>query len=176
MSCLEIMKRKNIPLPPSETEEGLTANDIMHVIRSFYLRMEKINNDDVTDYAEGSFLELLKDYPKSMCSQHLTETMKELIALIYFESKPEPEKKDPLWEGFSYEQLALYFCRSKSTIHQAITQNEIQVKQLLAEVTLRTKAKNLALQDLIAEEREKLRENKKIRNNYPKTNKRTPLL
>jgi hypothetical protein len=105
------MKRKNIPLPPSETEEGLTANDIMHVIRSFYLRMEKINNDDVTDYAEGSFLELLKDYPKSMCSQHLTETMKELIALIYFESKPEPEKKDPLWEGFSYEQLALYFCR-----------------------------------------------------------------
>jgi len=170
------MKRKNIPLPPSETEEGLTANDIMHVIRSFYLRMEKINNDDVTDYAEGSFLELLKDYPKSMCSQHLTETMKELIALIYFESKPEPEKKDPLWEGFSYEQLALYFCRSKSTIHQAITQNEIQVKQLLAEVTLRTKAKNLALQDLIAEEREKLRENKKIRNNYPKTNKRTPLL
>ncbi|MCD6240405.1 hypothetical protein J7K27_02625 [Candidatus Bathyarchaeota archaeon] len=128
------LRKRGVRLPPMETEDGLTARDIMDKIRSFYVRFERSRNKEISEFAESYFLELLHEYPKSMCSRHLTESMQLLIALYYFDSKPSPEEKDPLWNGFSYEDLSIIFDRSKATIHEAIIRKEAEAKQLLEEV------------------------------------------
>jgi len=152
---LAILKNKGIVLPPSETEEGLTAKEIMDKIRSFYIKFEKCNSL-MSDYAEGYFLELLYHYPKSMCNRHMTENQKLLMALIYFESKPKPEEENPVWNGFSYEDLSIIFDCSKATVHEAIRQKEAEAKKLLAGVQLRERAKEIALKQLVEEEKQKL--------------------
>jgi len=85
---LSILRNKGIQLPEIETEDGLTAKDLMDKIRSFYDRWEKHSDD----FAEAEFLELLYNYPKSMCDRHMTETIKQLVTLIYLDSKPTQKK------------------------------------------------------------------------------------
>ena len=154
---IRVLKNRGIPLPPVETEDGLTAKDIMDKIRSFYRRFEKpIGSADTKEYAEGYFLELLYYYPKSMCSRQMTDTLKLLMALIYFESKPETKEEKLLWKGFSYEDLSLIFDCSKATVHEAIRQKEAEAKRLLEKVRLRAKAKEIALERLVEEEKLKL--------------------
>jgi len=170
---LTLLKNKGIRLPAVETEDGISAKEIMDKVRSFYLRLEKCDSDE-SEYAEGDFLELLYHYPKSMVAKHMTDTLKQLIAIIYFESKPEKvEKKETtflcvgdkkikwepdVWEGYSYDDLAVLFDLSKSSIHQAIGEKEKEAKQLLEEVRLRVKAKAIALEQLVEEEKQKLLE------------------
>ena len=156
MNLIGVLKNKGVALPPMEKEGDLTAKDIMDKIRNFYNKLEKCNSE-TRDFAEGYFLELLYHYPKSMCSRHMTETQKLLMALIYLESKPGPEEEDPLWNGFSYEDLSLMFDVSKATVHQAIRQKEEEAKKLLVDVQLREKAKEIALEQLIEEEKRKLK-------------------
>jgi len=156
---LAILKNKGIALPSTETEDGLTAKEIMDKIRSFYIKFEKCNSI-MYESAEGYFLELLYNYPKSMCSRNMTETQKSLMALMYFESKPRPEEEDPIWNGFSYEDLSLIFDVSKATVHEAIKQKEEEAKKLIASVQLREKAKEIALEQLVEEEKQKLKEKK----------------
>jgi predicted DNA-binding protein YlxM (UPF0122 family) len=154
---LNNLRTEGIALPPIETEEGLTAKDIMDKIRSFYIRFEKYSGESA-DFMEGYFLELLRDYPKSLCSRNMTESEKQLITMIYVESKPNPESedKDP-WPGYSYEDLAVMFDISKATVHQAIRQKETEAKRLLEEARLKQTAKKIALAELVAEEKEKLK-------------------
>jgi len=152
MSSLYLMKKQGIPLPPVESEDGLTAKDIMDKIRSFYRRYEK--ND--AEFVEADFLDLLRNYPKSMCDRHLTESAKLLIALYYFHNRPEDTEDDPVWKGFSYEDLGIIFDVSKATVFTAIREKKAEAKQLLAEPKLRTKARELALEELKQEEKTKL--------------------
>jgi len=156
-----VLKKKGIPLPPIESEDGLESKDFMKKMRSFYVKLEK-SHSETADFAEGYFLELLFNYPKSMCNRHMTDMLKLLIALIYFESKPPPEEEKPLWQGFSYEDLALMFDRSKASIHEAIRQKEAETKRLLAKVQMHGKAKEIALEQLIEEEKQKLKKRKQL--------------
>ncbi len=156
---LWILKKKGVILPSTETEEGLSAKDFMDKMRNFYAKLAKAHGD-ITDGAEIYFLELLFNYPKSMVNRHMTETLKLLVALMYFESKPEPEDKDA-WQGFSYEELGLLFDRSKATIHEVIKQKETEAKQLLADVQLREQAKEIALKQMVEEEKQKLKKRNK---------------
>lgn len=161
MSVLEVPKAKGVPLPPIETEDGLTAKDLMDTIRGFYVKFEKCDGES-QEFMEGYHLELLHSYPKSMCSRHLTETAKQLIAIYYFSSKPkyqEVELSDP-WLGYSYEDLAVLFDLSKATIHEAIRQKEAEVTKLLSEVKLRSKARSIALEEMVQEEKQKILEEK----------------
>ena len=206
MSTLFMLRKKNIPLPETEQEDGLTAKDIMNKIRSFYRKFESKN----VEFVDSDFLELLLNYPNSMCSRNMTETTKMLVTLIYFESKPTEKKKKhrieikklqkqlesnqlgsfgrtqieaeikaiksyDYWPGFSYEHLAIMFDRSKATIHDAIRQKESQVKQLLRDSNLRGKARSIALEEMIKEEKLKLLEQKQLKNRPNKqTNAPTP--
>lgn len=161
---LSVLKKKGIPLPQIETEDGLTAKDIMDKMRSFYRRLEKCHSE-IAEYAESYFLELIFNYPKSMCNRHMSEALKEVMALLYFESKPkhdgearEKKGKDE-WPGFSYDDLSTIFDMSKASIHEAIRQKEVHAKQLLEEVKLRAKAKEIVLEEYVQEERRKLLEN-----------------
>jgi len=85
---LSLLRSKGIELPEIEMEDGLTAKDIMDKIRSFYHRFEKKSDE----WSEAEFLELMCNYPKSMCNRHMTETIKQVIALVYLDSKPTQEK------------------------------------------------------------------------------------
>lgn len=170
---LRLLREKGIPLPPVETEEGLTAKDILDAMRGFYLRLEKELDSEIADYAESYFLELMANYPKSMCSQHMTDSLKLLIASIYFESKSEPNDKELTWEGYSYEDLSVIFDKSKASIHEAIRQKETQVKQLLEESQKRTEAKAIALRELIEEEKAKLRREKENNQKNEQMSERT---
>lgn len=164
------LRRRSVPIPAPETEDGLTAQDIMDRIRSFYLKMEKANSE-VTDFAEGYFLELLRYYPQSLCSRDMTDALKLLIALLYYGSKPDPEDKEPIWNGYSYEDLGLVFDRSKATIHEAIMQRGDDAKRILSEGELRAEAKKIALEQLIEEEKQRLREESQ---RDKETSERTP--
>ena len=155
---LWLLRKKGIQLPPIETDySNITVEQLIKKIREFYRRKDKTNEEEMN---ECFFLELLRDYPVSMCNRHMSEEQKVLIALVYFESKSyvDPEDKDAGWKGFSYDQLSIVFCRSKASIHEAIRQREPKAKKLLADVELRKKAKELALEQLIEEEKQKLRQ------------------
>lgn len=166
MNLIGVLKNKGVALPPMEKEDGLTAKGIMDKIRNFYGKLEKCNSE-TRDFAEGYFLELLYHYPQSMCSRHMTENQKLLIALIYFESKPRPEEENPIWKGFSYEDLSLMFDVSKATVHEAIKQKEEEAKKMLVNVKLREKAKEIALEQLVKEEKQKLKRKKSSSENEP---------
>jgi len=172
---LDGFERRGVKLPPRETDvSGLTAQQIIDKIRSFWDRCRKDNSQD-SDVAPIDFLELLEAYPVSMCSFHMTETLKLLVALMYFDSKPSEEEiqrqieenkkwgfKGDVWEGFSYDYLALIFDRSKKSIHDAIKEKEQEVKAILEEAKLRKEARELALRELIEEEKRKLKGEIKI--------------
>jgi hypothetical protein len=168
---LDVFERRGIKLPPRETDvSGLTAQQIIDKIRSFWDRCRKDNSQD-SDVAPIDFLELLEAYPASMCSFHMTDTLKLLVALLYFDSKPSEEEiqrqieenkkwgvKGDVWEGFSYDYLALIFDRSKKSIYDAIKEKEQEVKKILEEAKLRKEARDIALRELIEEEKLKLKQ------------------
>lgn len=49
---------------------------------------------------------------------------------------------------------------SKATIHEAIRQKEAEVTKLLSEVKLRSKARSIALEEMVQEEKQKILEEK----------------
>ena len=62
---------------------------------------------------------------------------------------------------------------SKATIHEAIRQKEAEVTKLLSEVKLRGKARSIALEEMVQEEKQKILEEKLEENKQ--TNERTPI-
>jgi|YelNatPaOPRAMG01_1025707.scaffolds.fasta_scaffold242356_1 hypothetical protein len=152
---LDVFERRGIKLPPREVDvSGLTTQQIIDKIRSFWERCKKDNSQD-SDVAPIDFLELLEAYPVSMCSYHMTDSLKLLVALMYFDSKPENPKEGD-WEGLTMDYLALIFDRSKKTIHDCIKEKEAEAKKILEEAKLRKKAREIALRELIKEEKLKL--------------------
>jgi hypothetical protein len=138
------------------------------------MKLSKLDGES-QEFMEGYHLELLHSYPKSMCSRHLTEKAKQLIAIYYFSSKSqyqEVELSDP-WPGHSYEDSGAMFDLSKATIHEAIRQKEAEVTKLLSEVKLRGKARSIALEEMVQEEKQKILEEKLKEDKQ--TNERTPI-
>ncbi|MGB9756484.1 MAG: hypothetical protein ACPLVJ_01720 [Candidatus Bathyarchaeales archaeon] len=162
---LDLMETRGVKLPPRETDvSGLTAQQIIEKIRSFWNRCKSDNNQD-SDIAPIDFLELLEAYPVSMCGFHMSDSLKLLAALIYFYSKPENPESD--YEGLSMDYLALIFDRSKKTIHDAIREKEAEAKKILEEAKLSKEAREIALRELIEEEKRKLKQDASI---YKQTN------
>jgi hypothetical protein len=150
-----------VKLPQTENDfSNVKAEDLIGKMRSFYERFEKVENAD-NEFAPMDFLELLTYYPISMCSFHQTETLKLLIALFYYwDKQKESEEKENDYEGYSMDYLSLIFDRSKSSIHQAIKDKEAEAKAIIEESKLRNKAKEIALEQLIEEEKQKLKQNR----------------
>jgi hypothetical protein len=180
MSSISTMREK-YNLPPPETDlSSLSATDIINRIKSFISDYENAKSN-ATEEFHFDFLELMSIYPVSMCQREMTDTLKLIISLYYVDSKQlakkwqeeDPNDKDP-WKGYSYEHLALLFSRSKATIHDAIKQKEIEAKALLSEPSLRLEARKIALEQLIAEEKEKLHQTneKTIEQSKEQTNER----
>ena len=154
INMIEDLKRLGFRIPEKETNlETLTAKQILEKVESFYVRLANVK-DDFADLAEGYFLQLMREYSFSMCSYSMTETLKLIIALAYFESKPTEEqiKRDQAeckqahikiqpWSGYSFDELALVFDRSKASIHAAILQKETEAKELLRDAEVKRLSK-----------------------------------
>lgn len=158
---LDFMEKRGIKLPPRETDvSGLTAQQIIDKIRSFWEKCKNDSSQD-SDVAPIDFLELLEAYPVSMCSYHMTDSLKLLVALMYFESRKKTESSvSEDWEGLSMDYLALIFDRSKKTIHDAIKEKEQEAKRIIEEAKLRKEVREIALRELIEEEKQKLKMNR----------------
>jgi len=163
------MEKNNVKLPPKETDFlNPTTADLMAKIQDFWLRYNKEKSDQYEGAVED-FLELIIYYPNTMCKREMNETLKLLVALFYF-YKPfglSPTIQDKVrkeimevienkWSAPSYDYLAMIFCKSKASIHEAIKQKEAEARQLLEEAQLRMKAKAIALEELVREEKIKL--------------------
>jgi flagellar motor protein MotB len=150
------MEARGIRIPPRETDvSGLTAEQIIGKIRSFWERCKKDNSQD-SDVAPIDFLELLEAYPVSMCSYHMTDSLKLLVAIMYFDSREGGN------EGLSMDYLSLITDKSKKTIFDAIREKEQEAKKILEEAKLRKEARELALKELIEEEKLKLKQSQEI--------------
>ncbi|MEM3629384.1 MAG: hypothetical protein QXZ02_05265 [Candidatus Bathyarchaeia archaeon] len=156
---LYLLKKIGVKLPPREDIDGLTAEQLIIKIRDFYARFEKFENAD-NELLPLDFFELLSEYPVSMCAYNMNDTVKLLIALYYFYDKMENPKENDF--ALSYEDLTIIFDRSKSSIHDAIKQKQPEAKRLLEEAKLRSKAKEIALEELVKEEKEKLKQKQQI--------------
>jgi hypothetical protein len=150
-----------VKLPQTENDfSNVKVEDLIGKMRSFYERLEKVANAD-NELAPMDFLELLTYYPTSICSFHMNETLKLLISIFYlWDKQKESEEKENGYEGYSMDYLALIFDRSKSSIHEAVRQKGEEAKQLIEEAKLRNKAKKIALEQLIEEEKQKLKQNR----------------
>ena len=148
-----------VVLPKKEIDlANLTAQQIMNKIEGFYNR-DPYSCDDLT---EAYFLELLASYPVSMCGYNMSETLKLLVAFVYFYSEPSEDDIRQAKEyakannckmsklGFTFDELACLFDRSKGTIHEAIKQKEIEAKTILQDAQLRRQAKQQAVEELKA--------------------------
>ncbi|MGA2523566.1 MAG: hypothetical protein ABSF65_05365 [Candidatus Bathyarchaeia archaeon] len=159
MSIRDIKTFKGIKFPPNETELGnLTAKQLLDKINAFYQRYDI--EGPLGDEAESYFLQLMQAYPVSMCAYSTSEALKLTIALIYFDSKPTEEEKSKAndqYEGYSCEDLALIFDRSKATIHAAIEGKEDEAKAIVEEARLRILIKSEARKQLIDEEKAKMK-------------------
>jgi len=129
-----------------EEADGLTGQQIIDLIRDFL-------KDDPDDFQKIVFLQLLAYYPQSMVNRHLTPTAASLISCSYFYAKYENLH-------VSMDDLKTVFHRSKSTVHEAIkklSDLEVEIKEEVEKQKIRDQARNIALEQLIEEEKEKLK-------------------
>lgn len=174
------MELRGVKLPDRETCLGeLTAQQIVEKINAFHERLKKESRLDVAQFAESYFLNLIALYPVSMCSRSLSEELKLVVSLFYFGSKPVKEEKSKtkadageckelfpnithshVHDGYSYDDLALIFDRSKSVICEAIKQKQEVAKIMLEEAMLRCESKKIALERLAEEQQGRLIQNK----------------
>ena len=177
------MKREGYELPEPETAEGLDAQKIVECMRSYLEACEHASGEGNMDgIFDSYFMELLATYPKSMCSHQLGPALGFLMALLYEDGLPtqedverhrqEVEKYRELgYKGsyvdsrsepqpdFTFENLALIFNCSKSTVHDSIRKHGVAAKKAVQDVRLHRTAKEIALAELVKEEKQKLLQN-----------------
>jgi hypothetical protein len=175
------MELRGVKLPEKETFLGdLVAQQIVDKITSFHERLNREAFLGIAPFAESYFLNLIALYPVSMCNRNMTETLKLVVSLFYFGSQPtETEKKKRLkdeveckelfpsitpsrvYGGYSYDDLAMMFDRTKSAIVEAIKQKQGIAKIMLEEATIRCDSKEKTLEHLAEEEKTKLNQDKR---------------
>jgi hypothetical protein len=184
---LSDLELRGVKLPEKETCLGdLTSNQIVEKINVFHERLRRESHLQVAPFAEAYFLNLIALYPVSMCSRNMTDALKLVAALFYFGSKPEKTEQDstteedlkakelfprnkpsPIYRGYSYEDLALIFERTRPTIVEAVHQKQEQAKIMLEEATLRCKSEKAAYEELTEEEKKALVQGKNEEEKVP---------
>jgi len=164
---------RGVKMPPPETFLGdLAAQQIVEKINSFHTRLNHESHLDVAPFAETYFLNLIALYPVSMCCKHMTSALKLVAALFYFGSQSaDTEKQNPteedhkfkelfpiitpslIYRGYSVDDLALIFDRSRTAIAEAIEQKEEEAKMILEEASLRSKTEKVSVEQFMKEEK-----------------------
>jgi hypothetical protein len=171
---LSELELRGVKIPEKETYLwDLTANLIVEKINVFHERLRRESHLQVAPFAEAYFLNLIALYPVSMCTKIMTDPLKLMAALFYFGSKPKPveelakaaeedlkakelfprNKPSPIQRGYSYEDLALIFDRTRQAIVEAVRQKQEEAKMMLEEALLRCQSQKAALDELTEEEK-----------------------
>lgn len=169
------LELRGVKLPDKETcLEDLTPQQIVEKIHSFHERLKEEAHLGVAPFAESYFLNLMALYPVGMCSSNMTENLKLIAALFYFGSKPTTDVKktkeedlkikelfpriapSPVHDGYSFEDLALIFDKSKSAIIEAVKQKQEEAQIMLEEAKLRCELEKTASERLSEEEKSRL--------------------
>ena len=165
------LELQGVKIPEKETCLGdLTAQQIVEKINSFHNRLSRESHLGVAPFAESYFLNLMGLYPVSMCSCVMSEKLKLVVALFYFGSQSVVFKKrkhgaseckdlfpivsDKGSIGYTYEDLALIFDRSRAAILAAVKQKRRIAKVVLEEAAIRYRTRETVL-DRIVEENER---------------------
>lgn len=185
---LSTLKQHGYTLPEKEPCDGLSAKDILDKIQRIKAKNDEANLE-FSEFIPDDLTDLLIDYPKSMLDRNMSETLQWICTLMYEDGQPTPEeiaeyqkklaerydgrflmKPEQFW---SYEHLAVLFDKSKSVIHSAIIKHKVEAKRVVAEARLRKKAKDIALQELVAEEKKKI-QNQSTDQKNEQTTEQTP--
>jgi len=170
------LELRGVKLPERETFlNDLTAEQLVEKINAFHTRLRKESHLQVAPFAEAYFLNLIALYPVSMCSKNMTDSLKLVAALFYFGSQPAEEddtktaeedqklkelfprnKPSRVYRGYSLEDLALIFDRTRVCIAEAVKQKQEEAQIILEEAILRCKTEKNALETLTDEERHAL--------------------
>jgi hypothetical protein len=170
---LRDLELRGVKLPEKESYIGdLTANQIVEKINIFHERLKRESHLQIAPFAEAYFLNLVALYPVSMCSKNMTDTIKLVTALFYFGSKPtkEPDvkaseddlrakelfprnKPNPVYRGYSFDDLALILVRTRPAIVDAVKQKQEEAKIMLEEATLRCSSEKASLEELTEDEK-----------------------
>jgi hypothetical protein len=161
-----------VKLPEKETYMGdLTAYQIVEKINTFQLRLKRESYLEVAPFAESYFIDLVALYPVSMCSKTMTDNLKLVAALFFLGSKPTNEppkpaeedlkakelfprnKPSPIHRGYSYDDLALIFGRTRHDMVEAVRQKGEEAKVMLEEAKLRCESQKAAFEELTDEEK-----------------------
>lgn len=191
---IRYLKDKGYELPPFDTGEGLTGQDILGVVDSYLKACEHAPGEgNIDGIFDGYFMEAPVAYPNAMCSHKLGAKIEQVIALSYEEGLPTKEQleewrakcqqlreygykdkqlPDEPGPSFTYENLALIFNCSKSTVYAAIHKYHSIAVKMVDDVRLHTTAKDIALKELVEEEKERLKQQQNNTNNQ--TTERTP--
>jgi hypothetical protein len=195
-TMLDLLKVAGIELPAkeslSETSLGLTIFERLKTLQ------EECEKEETGDLLE-EFSDLVYDYPYSMLSGKVTHNEATLICLFYFyrpqstgkyqdaiseydaTKLSEAELKHYLWDRmcdrmqdedyhfYSYEELAKLFNRSKATIYAVIQNHKDRVRELLD--ADRVRARRIAMERLIEEEKAKLRASDEKERENERTNR-----
>ena len=146
---------------------SLTVHEVIEKIRDFVA-----SNPSDENYL--IFLEYLANYPVSMCKREVSPLLRLLIGMHYHLGQPNGENKNDGVKRITYDELAEMFGRSKATISECVHttkplwvqyQNEIKLEKDMEkdDETLREKARLIAMDELIEEEKEKLRKEKTLK-------------
>jgi len=166
------LELRGVKLPEKETYMGdLTAYQIVEKINKFQLRLKREAHLEVAPFAESYFIDLVALYPVSMCSKTITDNLKIVAALFFFGSKPTDEtaktseedlkakelfprnKPSPVHRGYSFDDLALIFDRTRHDMVDAVRQKGEEAKVMLEEAKLRCESKKAAFEELTEEEK-----------------------
>jgi hypothetical protein len=170
------LELRGVKLPEKEAYLGdLTADQIVEKINQFHERLKHESNLQVAPFAESYFLNLIALYPVSMCSKTMSDPLKLVAALFYFGSQPPNEesataakddqrlkeffprnKPSPVHRGYTFEDLALIFDRTKTAIAEAVRQKQEEAQVMLEEAALRCRKEQNALETLTEEEKHAL--------------------
>ncbi len=173
---LSDLELRGVKLPEKETcLADLNAEQIVEKINLFHERLRRERHLQVAPFAEAYFLNLIALYPVSMCSRNMTDTLKLVAALFYFGSKPAKEenaqppecdlaakelfprnKPSPVYRGYSCEDLALIFDKTRQAVFEAVKQKAEEAKVMLEEGKLRCESEKTALEQLTEEEKKVL--------------------
>jgi hypothetical protein len=130
-------------IPELESGKNVSTKEILDRIKE-YLNSD---GDEVMNY---HFLELLSMYPDSFLMRDMSETLKRVITAYYIWNFQKPlqeynralaewerdkySRKKPVLSDhkpyYSYDRLAVLFGRSKSSIHEAISQFKDEYERL----------------------------------------------
>ena len=174
------LELRGVKLPEKEAYLGdLTAHQIVEKINQFHERLKHECNLQVAPFAESYFLNLIALYPVSMCGKTMSDPLKLVVALFYVGSQPTRKqsavaseddqrlkeffprnKPSPVHRGYTFEDLALIFDRTKAAIVEAVKQKQEEAQVMIEEASLRCQKEQNVMETLTEEEKNALVQSK----------------